>query len=212
MVPKWSGTDKAVLKHEFFEILESTARVGNWAEEDLIRIAALRLTDIARIFYNGALELHGIDVTWTAFKNAFYQRFRDVRTDQFHFTQLQSAKQRKDESPQEFADRCHNLAYKTVPKVEDSAQHKWHYEQAERMLLASFTLDLLGEAWKFTRFNLPANMSEALKIATTVNQAQIQERRNESFYVDEPRTRRESGRAFNGQRRDRNGGHGNQNA
>jgi hypothetical protein len=27
MVPKWSGTDKAVPLHEFFEILESTARV-----------------------------------------------------------------------------------------------------------------------------------------------------------------------------------------
>jgi hypothetical protein len=43
MVPKWSGTDKAVPVHEFFEILESTARVGNWAREDLIRIAAMRL-------------------------------------------------------------------------------------------------------------------------------------------------------------------------
>jgi hypothetical protein len=98
-------------------------------------------------------------------------------TDQFHFTQLQSAKQRKDEAPQEFADRCSNLAYKTVPNVEDPVQQKWHYEQVERMLLASFTSGLLGEVGKFTRFNLPANMSEALKIATTVNQAQIQERR-----------------------------------
>jgi hypothetical protein len=95
MMPKWSGTDKAVPLHEFFEILESTARVGNWAQEDLIRIAAMRLTDVARIFYNGALELHENDVTWTTLKNAFYQRFRDVRTDQFHFTQLQSAKQKK---------------------------------------------------------------------------------------------------------------------
>jgi hypothetical protein len=124
MVPKWSGTDKAVPPYEFLEILESTALVGNWAQEDLIRIAAMRLTDVARIFYNGALELHGNDVTWTAFKNAFYQRFRDVRTDQFHFAQLQSAKQRKGESPQEFADRCRNLAYKTVPKVEDPVQQK----------------------------------------------------------------------------------------
>jgi hypothetical protein len=80
------------------------------------------------------------------------------------------------------------------------------------MLLASFTSGLLGEAGKFTRFNLPANMSEALKIATTVNQAQIQERHNESFYVDEPRTRRASGRVFSGQRRNSNGRHGNQNA
>jgi hypothetical protein len=127
-----------------------------------------------------------------------------VRTNQLHFTQLQSAKQRKDESPQEFADRCRNLAYKTVPKVEDTVQQKWHYEQAEILLLASFPSRLLGEVGKFTTFNLPANMSEVLKFATTVNQAQIQERRNESFYVDEPRTRRDSVRASNRQRRDRN--------
>jgi hypothetical protein len=135
--------------------------------------------------------LHGNDVTWTAFKNAFYQKFRDVRTDQFHFTQLQSAKQREDESPLDFADRCRNLAYKTVPIVEDSVQQKWHYEQAERMLLASFTSGLSGEVGKFTRFNLPTNMSEALKIATTANQAQTEDRRNESFYVDEQCTRRQ---------------------
>jgi hypothetical protein len=50
MVPKWSGTDKAVPLHDFFEIPEITARVGNWTQEDEISIAAMRLTDVARIF------------------------------------------------------------------------------------------------------------------------------------------------------------------
>ena len=49
------------------------------------------------------------------------------------------------------------------------------------MLLTSFTSGLGGQAGKFTRFNLPENMDQALKIATTVNQAEIQERRNETF-------------------------------
>ena len=86
MVPKWSGTDKAAPLHEFFEILESTARVGNWSQDDLIRTAAMKLTDVATVLYNGNLKLHKKDVTWTAFKNAFYKRFREVRTDRFHFT------------------------------------------------------------------------------------------------------------------------------
>jgi hypothetical protein len=125
---------------------------------------------------------------------------------------LQLAKQRKEDSPQEFAARCRNLAYKTVPKVEDPVQEKWHYEQAEKMLLASFTSDLLGEVGKFTRFHLPTNMSEALKIATTVNQAQILDRRNESFYVGELRTRRQSGCATHGKRRDSSTKHADQHA
>jgi len=79
--------------------------------------------------------------------------------------QLQMAKQRKDESPHEFADTCRNLAYKTVPQVEDEGKQKWHYEQAERMLLARFTSGLVGQAGKFTRFNLPENMDQVLKIA-----------------------------------------------
>jgi hypothetical protein len=69
------------------------------------------------------------------------------------------------------------------------------------MLLASFISGLSGEVGKFTGFNLPSNMSEALKIATTVNQAQTEDRRHENFYVHEQRTRRQSGRASQEQRR-----------
>jgi hypothetical protein len=63
MVLKWSGTDKAVPLYELFEIIEITTSVGNWTQDDLLRLAAMRLTDVAGIFYNGALELHKSDVT-----------------------------------------------------------------------------------------------------------------------------------------------------
>jgi hypothetical protein len=161
--------------NEFFEIIESNARVGNWSQEDLIRKAAMKLTDVARVFYNATLELHDKDIAWTAFKSTFYNRFRDVRADPFHFTQLQTAKQRKDESTQEFAGRCRSPTYKTVPKVEDEAKQKWRYKQAESMLLACFTSGLSGQAGRHTRINLPGIMEEALKIAITVNLAEIQE-------------------------------------
>jgi hypothetical protein len=50
----------------------------------------------------------------------FLHRFRDVRNDQHHFIKLQRARQKPDESPQEFADRCRSLALKTVPKVDNT--------------------------------------------------------------------------------------------
>jgi hypothetical protein len=31
LAPKWAGTDKAVPLNEFFETIESTARIGNWS-------------------------------------------------------------------------------------------------------------------------------------------------------------------------------------
>jgi hypothetical protein len=49
MVPKWYSTDMAVPLHEFFEILESTVRIVHWTHDDLVRIAAMRLTDVTRI-------------------------------------------------------------------------------------------------------------------------------------------------------------------
>ena len=146
LVPKWAGTDKATPLKEFFDTIESTARIGNWSSEDMVRIATLKLTDVARTFYNGTLELHDQNITWTAYKAAFHDRFKDVRTDQYHFTQLQMARQRKDESVQEYADRCRKLAQKTVPQVEDPVIQKLHYEQAERMQLATFTSGLLSAA------------------------------------------------------------------
>ena len=185
LVPKWAGNDKAIPLHEFFETIEITARIANWSQEEMVRIAVLKLTHTTTAFYTVNLELHNEKITWTAFKAAFYKRFRDVRTDQFHFTQLQMAKQRKDESPQEFADRCRMLALKTVPQVEDPAVQNLHYDQADRMLLASFISGLLSPAGRQPPYARPNNLYDAIKLATTVNQAGIQERRNESFYVDE---------------------------
>jgi hypothetical protein len=133
LVPKWSGTDKAIPLHEFFETIESTGKIGNWTQEDMVRIATPKLTGVARVFYNRTLELHDQRITWAAYKTALQNRFRDVRTDQFHFAQLHMARQKKDESSQEVADRCRSSAHKTVPQVDDPALQKIHNEHAERM-------------------------------------------------------------------------------
>ena len=97
------------------------------------------------------------------------------------------ARQKQGESPQDFADRCRSLAQKTIPRVEDPVTQRINYEQAERMLVASFSSGLLNTVGRQVRYALPKTMDEALKIAITVNQAEIQERRNEAFYVDEAR-------------------------
>ena len=60
-----------------------------------------------------------------------------------------------------------------------------YYEQAERMLLASFTSGFFNTACRQVRYAMPKTKDEALKIAITVNQAEFQERCNEAFYVDD---------------------------
>ena len=63
LMPKWAGTDKATPLHEFFETIESTRRIANWTQEDMIRIATLKLTDVARALYDGTLQLHDHKIT-----------------------------------------------------------------------------------------------------------------------------------------------------
>jgi hypothetical protein len=119
LIPKWSGTEKSVSVKEFFDSVESSAKIRNWSDFDKVQITALKLTEVAKAFYSSNPELHGASISWENFKAKFLHRFREVKSDQYRFVQLQTAKQQKDENPREFLDRCRSLAMKTVPKVED---------------------------------------------------------------------------------------------
>jgi hypothetical protein len=51
LIPKCSGNTKSGPFHEFLCTVESTAAVGNWSDEDMVRIAALKRTDTARVLF-----------------------------------------------------------------------------------------------------------------------------------------------------------------
>ena len=183
LVPRWSGGETAPPIGEFFEIIESSAAIGNWSEADRKQICALKLTDAARAFYSATPELRDPAITWQDIKARFLSRFRDVRTVQYHFGQLYMARQRKGETAQEFLDRCRLLARKTVPCVTDPALQRVYNKQAEQMLLSAYTKGLIGTGGRQVRFSSPAT-EEALQIAINVSQAEIQEARDNAFYVD----------------------------
>jgi len=82
--------------------------------------------------------------------------------------QLQTARQKKDETPQEFLDRCRSLAMKTVPKVEDPLLKKFNCDQPQRMLLSTFIVGVSGNPGQHLRFQKPATVAEALQIAVSV--------------------------------------------
>jgi len=48
LIPKWSRTEKSVSVKEFFEIVESSAKIRNWSEFDKIQITVLKLTEVAK--------------------------------------------------------------------------------------------------------------------------------------------------------------------
>jgi hypothetical protein len=97
--------------------------------------------------------------------------------------QLQTARQKKEESPREFADSCRSLAQRVMCKVDDPVGRPIHRENADLMLLASFVAGLRGEPGKQNRYANPQNIEHALSIALRVQEAENQETFNETFYT-----------------------------
>src|SRR5215510_9760964 len=155
LVPKWGGTDKSSPLEEFLDVIDGTAKIGNWTEADKIHVCVLRLTDNARDFYRATPELKDPAITWEDFKAHLLRRFRDVRTNQYHFTQLTQARQRKDESSSEYLDRCKILARRTLPCVTDANLQRVYNEQANRMLLTAYSAGLIGTAGREVRMRAP---------------------------------------------------------
>ena len=184
LFPMWIGTETASHLIEFFEAIEGTARIGNWSEADQMQICALRLTETAHAFYSATPELRDHSLTWQDFKASFFRSFRDVRTDQFRFTQFQQARQRSEETPSEFLDRVKSLARRTMPCAKDETTRKAYIEQTDRMLLAAFTTGLKGYPVREVLYRSPETAEEVIHIPITVAQADIQERRNNAFQVD----------------------------
>ena len=89
--------------------------------------------------------------------------------------QLQTARQKKHESPQQFAGRCRALSQKVKRKTSDPAAHR---ENAERMLLASFVAGLTGTPRKQVRYASPRDIGQTLSTALAVREAEKQERFN----------------------------------
>jgi hypothetical protein len=121
LVPKWSGTEKSGSLQEFLSAVENMAEMGNWSDRDKVRIATMKLEDTARIFVEAAPEIGGREVSWANFKNALQQRFRDPRTDDFHYLQLVSVKQKMGKSVLSFTDRVRTLGRKITPTSDDPA-------------------------------------------------------------------------------------------
>jgi len=53
LVPKWSGLESRVPLEEFLSSIEGAAQIGRWEQSDKIRIAVLKLTGAAELFYMG---------------------------------------------------------------------------------------------------------------------------------------------------------------
>jgi hypothetical protein len=93
LLPKWTGIHKEGLLNEFFEATDIAA-IGKWSDAHKVQLAILRLVDSTTAFYDGTRELDDRNISWADFKAIFKRCFRDVKSNQYHFTQLKPGKER----------------------------------------------------------------------------------------------------------------------
>jgi len=127
LIPKWSGSDSTISLEEFFSGIESSVKIANWKQTDQLQIAILKLSGGADTFYQGCVELHTKETNWQTFKEAFRSRYKDVHTDQYHFTRLQTARQKKNESPPGV---CRQVSWIST---ENYAQSRWPCSSARAL-------------------------------------------------------------------------------
>jgi len=171
LIPKWSGSDSTNSLEEFISTLEASARIGRWEPKNTIEIAALKLEVSIRVFYQGCTELHTRDASWNTFTEVFRQRYKDVHTDQYHYARLQIARQGKNESPQEFADRCRTVTQRITCHSDDPVAQRVHRENAERMLLGSYVVRLNGVPGRQVRYSSPVSVEKDIRIAVSVTRS-----------------------------------------
>ena len=106
-------------------------------------------------------------------KQASVGRFSDNLPDEY-YTRLQDAAQGRDESAEEFPDRCRKLCQCTIRKVQDQEVQRIINEEAERRLLTAYIHGLRGVVGQQVQFQMPSAVGQAVKLAVTVENAEKQ--------------------------------------
>jgi hypothetical protein len=102
--------------------------------EDKALIVKAKLQGLALQFLSGRVEPVRDGCSYETLKQAMVDRYSDKLPDQYYFTRLQEAAQGRDESAEEFGDRCRKLCQRTIRKVQDQEVQKIISEEAERRL------------------------------------------------------------------------------
>ena len=127
-----------------------------------------KLQGLALQFLSGRVKLARDGCSYETLQQALVERFSDKLPDQYYYTRLQEAAQGRDESAEEFGDRCRKLCQRTIRKVQDDEVQKIINEETERRLLAAYIHGLRGIVGQQVQFQMPTSMEQVVKLAVTV--------------------------------------------
>jgi hypothetical protein len=136
--------------------------------EDKALIVMAKLQGSALQYLSGRGEIVRDGCSYDYLKQALVDRFSDKLPDQYYCMRLQDADHARDESAEEFGDRCRKLCQRTIRKVQDEKVRTIINEEAERRLLATYIHGLRGVVGQQVQFQMPSTMEQAVMLAVTV--------------------------------------------
>lgn len=166
---EWNGILSALPVKEFFNNIDAAATMGNLDDNDKAQIVKLKVSGPAAEFLHSRPDLTGPECTYDVLKTALEERFKEKLPDNYHYSQLQTASQKKDETPEAFADRVKSLSLKTIMATDDPTEKRILAQEAERRLLAAYIAGLRGEVGRQVRLRMPRTMKEAIQLAVTTD-------------------------------------------
>jgi hypothetical protein len=171
-IKEWTGESKGKSVYEFLAQVETLAKVSGWTSQDKALITKAKLQGLALQYLNGREELVHDRCTYETLKQALVERFSDKLPNQYYYTRLQDAVQGRDESAEEFSDRCRKMCQRTARKVHDEETQKIINEEAEHRLLTAYIHGLKGIVGQQVQFQMPGIMEQAVRLAITVENAE----------------------------------------
>jgi hypothetical protein len=176
LVDPWKGDSSSIAVHEFFESINEAAEMGRLSSKDKVRLARLKLRGVAKAFYSAQSHLKEEGISYSEFKAAFVNRFKDKQTDQYHYARLQNASQDRNESPEMYLDRLRKLCHRTIQRSDNPVEQAVINREAERRLLAAFINGLIGLPGRQVRLQMPDTVDKALNMAIVATNADREER------------------------------------
>jgi hypothetical protein len=118
--------------YEFLTQVETLAKVSGWTSQDKALIIKAKVQGLALQFLNGREELNRDGCPYEVLKQALVERFSDKLPYQYYYARLEEAVQDKDESAEEFSDRCRKMWQRTIRKVHDEETQRIINEEVAR--------------------------------------------------------------------------------
>lgn len=160
-VPVYDGTSRI---DDFLSLIEQTAILANWTEQQMTAIAKIKLRQKAKQFLDSETELQ-LTHDWKTFKDKLKTQFTKTSIKGTAMKNFVECKQRSGESCREYLTRLKLLGNKTMLLTGNPQVNNTLKDKLEKDITVQFTLGLLMPLKQRVLSGNPQDLKEALEIA-----------------------------------------------